>query len=174
VSSIEDILARARPVERVVPVCLRGDLLAEWDSLEHQLATVGESGDEGSLGTLSPSKRIALRMAELREEMASETVDFRLRGMSPQALSDLQAEHPARQGREAKEAWNPETFSVALVAACAVDPEMTVEQTQALFVTLNRSQRNDLFNGAWEASTGSVSIPFSERASEILRNTAAK
>lgn len=171
-TSIEDILAAARPVERVVRVCLRGDLLAKWDRLESQLQAARTSGVQGSLAAPAPGREIAQRMEDLAGQIAGAQQEFRVRGLSSKAVSDLIAAHPPTNGQ--KGAWNSDTFVPALMAACVVDPAMTVEQATALLGVLNRDQTNTLFGAAWDASTGAVDIPFSEAASETLRGTEGK
>jgi hypothetical protein len=172
VTSIEDVLAAARPVERVVRVCLRGDLLAEWDRLEAQLQAARASGVQGSLAAPAPSVGIARHMEDLAEQIADAGQEFRVRGLNSKGMSDLIAAHPPVHGE--KSAWNPDTFVPALLAACVVDPQMTVEQATALLAVLNRDQTNVLFGAAWDASTGAVDVPFSDAVSEILRGTGEK
>ena len=171
-TNIEDVLALARPVERVVRVCLRGDLLAEWDRLESRLQAARASGVRGSLAAPAPGVDIAQRMEDLGEQIAAAQQEFRVRGLSSKGMSDLIAAHPPVHGE--KSAWDPDTFVPALLAACVVDPVMTVEQAMALLAVLNRDQTNALFGAAWDASTGAVDIPFSDAVSETLRGTGEK
>lgn len=170
-TDITEIIGRIRRPERTVTIPLRGDLLAEWDELEQALDDAAAE-QSTSLAEASPSRGIAERMDALRGEIRESEQTFRFRGLTDRALSDLTAKHPPRDGKD--ETWNPETFVPALIAACAVDPAMTPEQATALISELHRASANKLFGGAWYASTGAVDVPFSERASEILRSTGAK
>lgn len=161
---IGEILARARPRERSVTICLAGDLAAEVERLETQLQEVGQ-WQPGSMADTDPRKDIARRIQELREEMrASETV-FTFRALGAKAWSDLVAAHP---GKTAAEAWDTETLAPALVSASAIDPQMTPEQVGELFEVLNHGQREALMSAAWEANGEATSVPFSLPASVIL------
>ncbi|MFJ2863679.1 hypothetical protein [Kitasatospora sp. NPDC087314] len=157
---IEDIIAGATLREARVPLCLAGDLLGDYEALERQLsdaaALVGQSLAGG------PRVDIAARMEELRAEMAEHTVEFRLRALGDEAWSDLIAAHPGT----GVQAFDPKTFGPAAVAACAVEPAMTVDQYQRLAKRLNHGQQEALLNTVWDLNTKAAQqVPFSLLAS---------
>lgn len=161
---IKDILARAKPREHTVSICVAGDLAAEYDRLQAELAKVS-AWQPQSMAEENPSTAIAERIADLTEQMRASEVDFTFRALGRKAWSDLVAQHP---GKTAEDAWDDETLGLALVSECAVDPQMTPEEVDELFETLNVSQRQELLNAAWEVNGGSTAIPFSLAASAIL------
>lgn len=167
-SNIDEIIASTKPVEKSVTVCVRGDLNVKIEELERELASV-KDWKPASLADASPARALAEQIEATREEMQQHEHVFRFRAQSAKAWSDLLAKHPPRKGRD--EAFNPETFGVACVAACAVDPEMTEEQAGKLADVLNQGQWDDLTSAAWTANVRSVDIPFSLAASAILRST---
>ncbi|CBG73141.1 hypothetical protein SCAB_61201 [Streptomyces scabiei 87.22] len=161
---IKDILAKAKPREHTVPICLAGDVAAEVERLEAELAATS-SWQQQSLAEANPGIEIAEKIKDARERMAAAEVPFTFRALGAKAWSDLVAEHP---GKTPEEAWDDETLAPALVAACAIDPVMTPEDVDALFETLNLGQRQELINAAWSVNSEGTSVPFALHASAIL------
>lgn len=161
---IAEILAKAKPREHTVRICLAGDVAAEVDRLEAQLAAVSE-WKATSIADQHPGVEIAEQIAAARERMREAEVEFTFRALGAKAWSDLVAQHP---GKTADEAWDAETLAPALVAASAVDPVMTSEQVDELFESLNNGQRDELIAAAWQVNGEATSVPFSLAASAIL------
>ncbi|MER7517775.1 hypothetical protein [Streptomyces sp. NPDC126499] len=161
---IKDILAKARPREHSIRICVAGDLAAEYDRLQAELSAVS-TWQPQSMAEENPSAAIAERMAELQEQMKDAEVEFTFRALGAKAWSDLVAEHP---GKTPDEAWDAETLAPALVSACAVDPAMTPAEVDELFEALNVGQRQQLIDAAWQVNGEATAVPFSLHASAIL------
>lgn len=161
---IKDILARAKPREHSVRICVAGDLAAEYDRLQAELAKVS-AWQPQSMAEENPSTAIAEQIADLTEQMREAEVEFTFRALGRKAWSDLVAQHP---GKTSDDPWDDETLGPALVAACAVSPEMTDSEVDELFEALNVGQRQELINAAWEVNGEATAIPFSLAASAIL------
>lgn len=168
---ILDVIKRAKPREHTVQVCLAGDDAAEVERLERELATLADAWEPTSLGDKHPGEKAAKQIAAIRTRMQKSVVEFRFRALGATAWSDLVAAHP---GESKQEAWNVKTFPIALLAACCVDPVMTVEQAQTLCEQLNEGQRGDLHAAVWEVNASATSVPFSVSASAILSSIAEK
>jgi hypothetical protein len=167
-ADIEEILAGAKLPERTVPLCLRGDLQAEFEDLERKLAAA-EAADDGTLAGNPAAREIAELMETLRAQMREHERVFRLRAIDAKAYSNLIAEHPPTdEQRQQGQDTNWQTFPAALIAACAIDPEMTVEQAEQLSGTVAYSQWDALFAAAYALNRRAVDIPFSVTASAIL------
>lgn len=161
---IKDVLAKAKKREHTVLICLAGDVAAEVERLEAELAAASDWQAE-SIADRHPGVVIAERIAEARERMKAAEVPFTFRALGAKAWSDLVAAHP---GKIEGEPWDAETLAPALVSASAVDPEMTPDDVDELFETLNLAQRQQLIDAAWHVNGEATSIPFSLRASAIL------
>lgn len=146
--SIDDVISAAKPVERVVKLCVAGELVAEYEKLKDELDNLGR------VRTLSGGRDAELRarLVELEGEMKARTFEFRFRALSAKAWSDLMAKHPDKGG---KRLFNLETFPVAAIAACCVEPAGMddPDKVAALMDKLSSAQQNDLLDGAWEANT---------------------
>lgn len=78
-------------------------------------------------------------VADAEENMRNSSVRILFQGLGRYQFEKLMAEHPpteeqkaelSKVGREAEYNW--ETFAAPLVAACAIEPKMTVEQVEEL------------------------------------------
>jgi hypothetical protein len=154
-ADIEAIIAGATLREASVPLCMAGHLQGEYEELERQLAEAASSVGTSLAG--SPRVAIAERMEELREEMAAYRVVYRFRALPPRAWSDLLALHATEGGSLDTDAFGP-----AAVAACAVEPTMTVEQYGRLAERLTNGQQEALMGTVWTLNTAVQSaVPFS-------------
>ncbi|MGW6913707.1 hypothetical protein ACWGB8_07795 [Kitasatospora sp. NPDC054939] len=160
---IEEIIKGATLRETTVPLCLAGQLQGEYEALERQLADVASLVGDSLAG--SPRVQIAARMEELRAEMAEHQVEFRLRAIGAERWSDLVAAHPGEAGA----LFDPRTLAPAAVAACAVEPTMTVQQYRRLAEKLTAGQQNALLDAVWALNTeASQRVPFSLLASATV------
>lgn len=170
--SIEDILTQAKPPESVVTLCLRGDLVAEYEDLERRLDSASETVE--SLGDVSPAAEIRARMVDLARDMVSGSVTFRLRAMTAKAWSDLFARQPdmpkpddegkvADADADVYRAGMFDWFRLVVAATCC-EPEMTPEQAGELADVLSHVQWDELATAAWNLNTGKQTIPFSVAA----------
>lgn len=170
-TDIDALLAAARLPESVVPLCLRGDLAAEVEELERQLATQ-EAAPRISIASGGGARATAERIAELQREMEQFTVPFRLRAMARHEWTRFMLEHPPRPGDEmdARNGLNRETFFPALVRRSLVDPQLTEAQWEQLDAVITDQQFDNLASAAWGLNRRDVSVPFSPTASRILRS----
>ncbi|MDX3087193.1 hypothetical protein PV620_30275 [Streptomyces sp. ME02-6978a] len=164
-ASIDDILKRAKPRERTVPVCIRGDLAGEAERLAAELARVSEDWEPDSIADQHPGRALAAQLKKLQAEVREHEEPFTLRYIGDRAYSDLLAAHPADNDTEA---FNSETFPRALIAASCVDPVMTPEQVADLFEVINEGEIKKLFDAAWDVHHSTETVPFSLAASALL------
>ncbi|MFI7630274.1 hypothetical protein [Microbispora rosea] len=166
---IEDILGQIQRPERTFRLCLRADLQAQWEEAERQLRLAEREATTSLAGNSRKARDLAKQCRELEQEMEAATETLVLRGISSKAFSDLLAKHPARKGQD--EAFNADTFGVALLAASAATPAMSEEQAGRLVDSITAGQWNDLFNTCWLLNRSSVDVPFSNAASVTLGGT---
>jgi len=164
-NSIEDILAKARPREKTVMVCIRGDLAGEAERLQDKLSRVSEDWEPTDLSEVHPGRAIAEQLKVVHAQVREAEEPFVLRYIGDRAYSDLMAAHPSQ---DANEGFDSEAFPRALVAASCVQPVMTEEQVAALFEVINEGEIKKLFDAAWDVHNSSDVIPFSLAASALL------
>lgn len=162
-ATYEEIKAKGKLPQTSIPVCLRGDLASAYEEMdrEHKLLKA-EARRGGTLaGSSAELQAIEEKLASLREEMRGDTMDFVLRGLSRKKFSDLKAAHrPRDEDKEAGVDYNGETFPVALVQACLIDPSLTIPELEDLVDTIfTQGQWDTLFWGAMLLNRGTVDIP---------------
>lgn len=164
--TIEQIIAEARPAERIVPLCLRGDLNARIQELDQQLVAVKEQSRRGdqSLADGGGERALAEEIEQLRAEMRAHQRNFLVRALPGPDWDALSKPFEKKGG-----GYDAERLAAPLIAASCVKPSMTAEQVKSLFKVLNSGQRDALFSAAWQVNVGTVDIPFSPAASATLR-----
>jgi hypothetical protein len=174
--AFSDVLAKARPAERSIRLCLRGDLVARFEDLDRQLVEA-QRGQADSLAG-SGATAIARQMDTLRAEMDEATVTFVVRAMPRPAYRAFLAAHPPRKGPDGKplpedeEGIDASTFGFDLARACIVEPEMTDEQWAHLVDDiLSDRQFEQLTMAALAVCRGDVDVPFSYAASTLMSNS---
>lgn len=168
------VIAAARRPENVIEICLRGDLVAEHELLDIELARTqkDDSWVATSIADVNPVTELAERITDLEQQMVDSTVSFRFRALSRNEWAALEAAHPKREGSD--ERFNLETFPPALIHACLIDPVMTLDEINELLDLLNEKDRVGLASAAWDVNQEATAIPFSQRASEVTRWRAAR
>lgn len=168
-TSNRDILLNAKRREATYRLCVRGDLAAEHQALEEQLAEqTGKGGwTATSLAETNPLVEMADRIAAIEAEMSEATVTLRLRALRRHEWETLLAEH--RKG-DSDSDLDVAAFASPLVRACLVDPELSASEFDDLWDdVLNDGQRDELFGVAFAVNTEATTVPFSERASAVTR-----
>jgi hypothetical protein len=196
VTDFDAMLKKAKLPESTVPICLRGDLVAEHEDLVRQLDAVKDTArtslaDGGTSG-------LAERIRELEAEMKASTYVFRLRALAGPRFAALKRKHPPRESDEGQVLMkdlvaggvNVEEFAEPLIRASVFDPKLSDGQWRELLGDsddekvrrladgqdvedgkLSAGQIDELFNAAWALNQRSVDVPFSSAASRIPRTT---
>ena len=124
------------------------------------------------------SAEIARQLVELEDEIDGYWVEFKVRALPRKGWADLLAAHPPtkEQARLHSDlSFNPETFPAAAIAACLVEPEMTLEQVQILENGtdgeggLTDAQFSSLFNAVVSVNVSGLAAPKSLAAGVARR-----
>lgn len=142
--NVDDWLNDARLPEKTLLLCLRLDLVAEYEELKRKRPRDTDSLSDGD-GDL------AEQLDELRERMKAATVTVRMRALTRKRRRQLLDANPPTEGDELQVAagYNPEGFFAAAVPESIVEPKLTGEQWERLQAKLTEDQWGelcDLFN----------------------------
>jgi hypothetical protein len=161
-ASIKDRLKAARRPEKVVPVCLRGDLAAEFEQVRRDLGELAEPTADDSLAAGGKRRELVERLQAIRDEMREATVDFRLRALGRARFWELALKFPPRDGveRDKQMGANEEELIAALLRECLVDPELDEQDWATLEDTLTYAQYNEIGSAVWFLNQEQVSVPF--------------
>ncbi|PZF98262.1 hypothetical protein [Micromonospora deserti] len=165
------ILAGAHLPEDRVPVCTRGDLVAEWKRLGKELteAKVKAAADPRLGG--SGTTELVQRMEKLRAEVEAATVEFRLRALPRKRWNELADAHPPRKDGatvhpdDVGMGVNRLTFLPALVRASTISPKLRDETWDRLLdpdgELLSEQQWRRLWRACWNLNVAEIDVPFS-------------
>jgi hypothetical protein len=162
--SLADIRARFVAREKTVVLVTDGGLLAEHERLT-QMLEVALSTARTSIADDRGAPALAEQIKELEERIAEEgSLTIRLRGIGRNRFRQLMNAHPAPEEQESGGAFDLQTFPIALVAACSLDPVLTEDDAEELGDLITDGQWDQVFNAAWEACREADGVPFSALA----------
>ncbi|OQO89932.1 hypothetical protein B1813_19015 [Saccharomonospora piscinae] len=171
-NDVAALLESAKLPEATVQLCLRGDLQAEWETLERKLSEAKQRGDRRLTGSAEEAA-LARQMRELEQQMESSTLTVLLRALPRKPWRKLVESHPPRKGNDADRmlGLDSSTFFDDLVAQCIVEPVLDAGQLEALLDKLTDAQFGKLSDAAWGLNRRDVNVPFSRTASRITTNS---
>lgn len=164
--TFEEILNEARLPETKAKICLRADLQAERDEIMGELATlIGPDGTllaqaedaEASLGESAEARarELADLLAGVDAQMRAAMRYVRFRGMDSDELAKFNKQWEPKDKKADRTSYNRR-----LVAATAIEPELTYEQVVEMSGKLGNAQVLALVEAAMRVSyAGGVSVP---------------
>lgn len=160
--SLADIRERFIAREKSVVLVMDGGLLAEHERLTEMLEAALATA-RTSLADDRGAPAIAAQIQGIEDRIAEQSITVRLRGIGRNRFRQLMRAHPPEEGD--KGAFNLETFPVALVAACSLDPVLTVDEAEELSDLITDGQWDRVFDAAWSACVEADGVPFNALAS---------
>lgn len=161
-----DHLRKKKPMERLVPIYLDDEPVNHYNDVAQRCerarmrhdASRKKDGDDGSAAEY---KRLQAELEDARAALEEVTVHVRFRSIGREAYEKLVRDHPAteQQEKEAQEQFgqsapfNHETFAPALIAASAVEPQITVDEAAGYFQEWNDAEFAELYQGALDVNT---------------------
>lgn len=165
-------LTSAKLPERTVEICLRGDLVADFEDKDRQLAALLDQPADGRLVGNAPARKLMKEMDELKAEMVGSIEVFRLRAMKKGRWAALLADHPPLDDDEHQKAlgYNPVAFFEDAVRRSIVSPADIDDETwESLLDSITDQQWNEFTAAAQVLNQRPVSIPFSRAALKLSR-----
>lgn len=164
---IDALLDQARKPERTVRVCLRGDLVADIEEKERQIA---ESMTSDRVA--GPRAALGDEIDALREQMEAASVTLRLRALNRRAWADLEAKHPPRKDDagelhrlDAVVGFNNDALFAEAIPQSLVDPELTPAQLDRLLDAITNQQYDEIVTCVYILNCQRITVPFSALAS---------
>ena len=170
----DQILASAKMPEKEIPLCLRGDLQAEWERLDAEL-NAERPEQTATLAGPPPNVDLAAKIQALEVAMADAMVTLKLRAMTRNEWFALTAAHPPREDviSDRIQGFNGATIWDDLITDTLVEPKLDKERVSKLLDSLTPGQVDRVANEAWALNRrDTVSVPFSLTASRIIQSSA--
>lgn len=162
VLDLDAVMSSARRPERVVHICLRADIEAEYHDLSDELSDLvdvngkpfADGETETAIGEQNRAVEISERVRELRAQMRAESYTVRFRGMSESEWAGFEKNNRDKSGEQKDDYVN------RLLVETAVAPTMTIDQVRALRDQLGTAQVAAMVNAAYDACTqGGLDVP---------------
>lgn len=158
-AQFDELRSRRKPREQIVEIPLDEDLLARIDHIVRRL------GREEALDRRENRPPVAPRLRKELEELRAEAVDageeFVMRELPMPRFRALMAGHP---DPDKKLRWNEDTFGPALLEACCVSHDFTVDQWATLWQEWPAWLTVPLFTAAYEVCEQPSRVPFGNRS----------
>lgn len=178
--TVDEILEQARRPEARASVCLRADLQAEYDDVLAELVTlVDAKGElvvdpEATIADQSKAGRAQVlsdRADKLRQAMQAAMWRPLFRGLSSEDVELFDKQYLPKAKKSGDEVdWND--YNNRLIAATAVDPEMTVGDVAALRKKLGSQAFAELIRTAKRVCVaGGVDVPKSPTFSLVRKDS---
>lgn len=162
--TIADILESAKLPEKYARVCIRADLQARHDQILAELSTLVDPNGEvlgdpdAALGDTTKAARAQHLSADLSavEQEMRDSMWFPLfRGLSQDALAVFNEKHAPKKldANGAPSMKDLREYQAILIAECAVEPPMSVEDVKALRTKLGTKAYGTLYATANEVCT---------------------
>jgi hypothetical protein len=162
----DDIAKRRKPRETTTWVVLDHELVVRLEQVERDLRLARLTDERENRSPQAP--RLQAELDQLEQDIHDAAVPFRFRALPRKVYRELLDEHKDESGEKR---WDTETFPPALIAACAVDPEMTLEQATSVYDEWDENQASTLFAAAFMANEGESKVPFTVRSSGATRGS---
>ncbi len=167
------LIEGARLPEKVVPLCMRGDLQGDLEAAEEQLAAAETANFGSRMGDAPDVVEAKARVEALKVEVLGAVIPFRIRALADNERAILHAEHPPRDGNaeDAEAKYNVDAVERAMVRKGCVWPELTDAQWAVLEGTaevpgkLTTWQKQSLVAAAYALAHRELAIPFLPAAS---------
>jgi hypothetical protein len=170
---------------RSIEICLKGDLVADWEAAERELNRAREEQRSASSKEAPGLGSLIEQVRALEAQMREHTETWVLRAMPRHKFRALVAAHQPRKGddgepiaEDARLGLNRATFFPELIKATVVTPELDDEDWAWLLGdeaagedgVLTDRQFGDLEDASWFVNRGEVEVPFSHAASLANRD----
>ena len=155
--SLDEFLGGYRPPRLTVSVTQRADLLGELTAAANAYDRVRSTSEALNGGEAAV---LAAEIERLAAEVAASQFEFTFEAISSHDYAELVRRHPPTpEHAQAGLAFNADTFPVALIARCAVEPTITPGQAQQLLDSLSDKQFEKLWAAAAAVNVGGDEAP---------------
>ena len=153
--SFEELRAARKPREKTVEVPLDEEVLRDIDDLERAVAFQKKIDETENVPPAAP--KMERRLEELRESAREAAEDFTFQELPRPVYRALLAEHPSD---DENLRWDEDGFAPALLHACCVSHDFTVEQWRTLWDEWPSWVVYPMFAAAYEVCEQPSRVPF--------------
>jgi len=173
--TMADIIAAKKPNTRTIDIILDSDLAGEIQLKTAELAQAKNKRTSLADG-INPLEQ---ELDALYEKAADIAVTFTFQDIGRKSFDEMVIKHQPTAEQKKFMAdmgggileYNTDTFPPALMAAAAIDPEMTVEEAESIFDTWGSGDAEILFTTALLVCKERTSLPLSRNGTDPTSNS---
>lgn len=163
-------LQNAKPPQRSVRICLRGDLIGRIEDLDEQIYNLDQErkavGDDRLSGNATAVK-LAAELKKVREEAEAESVVFTFHALPKGQYADLKAKSPGKDGKEVDHS----ALFAKVIPLSIIEPEVDSETLDKFLDGLTEGQYDSIVSAVHFLNEGGGDLPFSRNASRALHKS---
>lgn len=172
-STVADILAKRRPLEKRVRLLLDGAANAELEDLRREIQSTKARETVNHPGLDSKVPELERRLVDRTLQAEEAAAVFTFRAIPRPAFEDITTRHPPSEEQWALYRDTVRINFVAnapdcdydaaapeLIAASCAEPQLTVAEAAELWSGLSVGEARTLFNAAWSVNQQATSRPF--------------
>lgn len=173
----KDRIKGAQRQRKFARINLRGDLVAEIESLEQQLETLRDSdrvaGSPLRMTDIPEQTILAERIEGLREQMGEEWLDLTLEQQSWHDWRAFKTANPPREGDDYDQLVGVQFDALVeeFMPKCVVDPKLDAEDWEGIFQKVSPASIRDLGGVAFSLHEITLDVPKSLVASVVMRRS---
>ena len=164
--SFDELRAARKPRTKTVEVPLDEDIMREIDEIERALPLQRHLDETRNEPDQAP--RLERQLEELKADAQVAAEDFEFQELPRPKYRELMAAHPSD---DETLRWDEDTFAPALLHACCVSHEFTLEQWQTLWDEWPAWVMYPMFGAAHEVCEQPSRFPFGSRSTGRTRNS---
>lgn len=150
-----------------------GQVRGEIDELRDRISQLRVSAAYQSLRDANPIEELTSQLVDAQDRLDASIRKFVFEAISYEAQDELKTLSPPTKEQEAGgSAWNPDEFTPRIISACAVEPEITLEDARVIVSEWEPWQVEELFSAAYGVcNTRATMRPKSLTVSDVTDNS---
>jgi hypothetical protein len=174
--SVDEILSARKLATKSIPVCMRGDVLAEIQELEREINQLRSDDDDPRMvdSNQSSAATLADKIRELEAEAERYTINLRLQALERKEWNKQVDLHTDENLATGERKLDLAAMCVDIFPDSLISPEMTTRQQDNFLTGLTEGQWEEVMQGLWDLNRDRISVGKSVTASLAMQPKSGK
>jgi len=174
--SLDEILNGRTRAQQSVPICLKADVLAEIQELEHKLRNLTTDEDDDRMVPTAGAdpEDLARRIRELEAEAEKYTINIRLQAVERSSWNAAVDRNRKEDLDKGTEDLDLNGLAEDMFPQMLVSPEMNSDQRSRFLSGLSEAQWEQIIRAIWDLNRSVTTVGKSVTASQVLTRSAGK
>lgn len=174
--SVSQILAARKLATKSLPVCMRGDVLADIQELERQINQLRSDDDDPRMvgANTATAGELAEQIRDLEEEAERYTINLRLQAVERGDWNRQVDLHTDEDPDSGERKLDLAALCVDIFPDTIIAPEMTAGEQTAFLTGLTEGQWEEIMQAIWDLNRKKITVGKSVTASLAMQPKNAK